>query len=86
MSSSTENDTAGADQSDFLTEATLENLKALRGEMLQSYRGFFQKSREFELADTNKYLVLSNIKETTIFKDDSEDMGVTEDLTLLDIK
>ena len=84
MSSSSDNDSAGADHSDFLTEATLENLKTLRFEMLQNYKGFVQKSKEFELADTNKYLLLSNIKETTIFEDDCEDMGIEEDIVLLE--
>lgn len=86
MSSTSEDDSAALDQSDFLTEATIENLKGLREGMVQNYKGFLKKSREFELADVRKYSILSNIKETTNFENDSEDMGVEEDLVFLNIK
>ena len=86
MSSSSENESTAVEQPNYITEATLENLKTLREQMLQNHKDFNQKSKEFEMADANKYLMLSNIKETIVFENDSEDMGVTEDLVFLNIK
>lgn len=85
MSTTSEEDTTDAMQSNFMTEASLENLKACRSAMLDKYNDFMELTRQFEIADLKKYLPLSNLRQTTCFESDSEDMGIEEDLILLQI-
>lgn len=75
-----ENDSCG------FNESALNNLKALRLQMVESYASYHQKVIDCELRNYSKYSILSNVKEPFIFQNDElMDLGIQEDLEMLDI-
>lgn len=87
MSTTTSEDVSGeGNQSNYMSEVALNNLKACKEGMIEMYNDFGSKAIEFELSDIRKYSVLANLKQRTTFEEDDEDLGVNEDLVLLNIK
>lgn len=74
------------ESSGSISETTLSNLKALREGMVNKYKDYAEKYMQCEIKEYMKYSFISDLKETYTFQDDSEDLGIKEDLELLDIK
>jgi hypothetical protein len=87
MSSTSEDNSTEALQTNLMTETSLRKLKDCREGMIRNYKDFNEKSKNFEISDFKKYSILMNVKENKTFdNDDSEDLGINEDLAILDIK
>jgi len=73
-------------ESSAFNEATLNNLKTQRENLVRNYREYLQKEAACELKDYSKYEILSNLKEPFVFQNDEfEDLGIREDLEMLEI-
>lgn len=85
MPSETESEYIENESSTSFSESTLENLRMQRETMLGNYRSYIEKYKRCEIREYIKYAMLSDVKETDIFENDSEDLGIREDLEMLHI-
>lgn len=86
MASESGSEYSETESSNSINENTLQNLRDLRAAILKNYLENMKLALEYEIRDYEKYSVVLNVKETMIFDDDSEDIGIREDLELLGIK
>ncbi|KAM0681038.1 hypothetical protein GINT2_000821 [Glugoides intestinalis] len=86
MESESFSDGVENDSYEPMNEFAMQNLHLLREKMLKNYIENLEMTIENEINEYDKYSVILNVKETVPFENDSEDMGVREDLELLDIK
>lgn len=86
MSGETESEYTENESSAVFNEDTYANLTVLRALALENMREYLERGMDSEVRNYTKYSVLANAREPFMFKDeDSEDLGVSEDLAMLDI-